>query len=178
MVRLENGCDFGCDGRVAHQRQLALTPCEHVGQRGPASAGRASGAEGRGVESRLAHELTMTLGILSEWLSTVPSKKTPSPYGPPQSQVGRRSVGIVPRDGEHTSAPRALQLGRLGEERAAVAARRANGVARAPVWRHVDRVPRAGHNGPAFRTHGNDLEHGARDGVAQPIHLQNCFAGG
>src|SRR5213594_1651603 len=73
------------------------------------------------------------------------------------------SVRVVPGDGEHAAAMPAPHLLRLALERGTVAACRADGVLRAPAHRHVDRVTGAGHDGPALRPDGNDLDGVPRD---------------
>src|SRR6266480_146196 len=88
------------------------------------------------------------------------------------------SVRVVPGDGEHTAATPAPHLLRLALERGALAAGRADGVLRAPAHRHVDRVAGAGHDGPALRPYGNDLDGIPREADGALADLDDRLLGG
>src|SRR4029077_9336905 len=87
------------------------------------------------------------------------------------------SVRIIPTDGEHAAALIALQLRWLSRQGLPMAAAGADHVGRAPTQGHVDRVPGAGHHGPALRPEGDDLEGGSLDADRSPVHLEHHFLG-
>src|SRR5258708_2436689 len=87
------------------------------------------------------------------------------------------SVWIVPGDREHAAALVARQLRWLSRQVLPMGAAGADHVGRAPTQGHVDRVPGAGHHGPALRPEGNDLEGGSLDADRSPVHLEHHVFG-